>query len=78
MMYLTKKIYPNLVYWRLRTDEEVSYASNTINGLIDSFLENGWCGFGVEVQDEIFYPLGEIEKEDVINTINELYPELML
>lgn len=78
MMYLTKKIYPHVVWWRLRTDEEVSYASNSINGLIDSFLEDGWFMFGVEVQDEIFYPLGEIEKEDVLNTINELYPELMI
>lgn len=78
MIYLTKKIYPNAVYWRLRTDEEVSYASNTINGLIDSFLEDGWFRLGVEVKDEIFYPLGEIEKEDVLNAINELYPEFML
>ena len=77
-MYLTKKIYPNVVSWRLRTDEEVSLASNSINRLIDSFLEYGWVRLDVEVQDEIFYPLGEIEKEDVLNTINELYPELML
>lgn len=78
MIYLTKKIYPNAVYWRLRTDEEISYASNSINGLIDCFLEYGWFMLDEEVQDEIFYPLGEIEKEDVLNTINELYPELML